>query len=131
MKRLAIFLLLLFFIVLAYRFLQSVRLSDFKMYIANPFEKKVIVGPLPKHDPALDLANLLHEKGIAVSGLPIASDSALIVQLADATTSAWFSANKDLALQATSLQIIINKLTIEGRKAKKIDFRFKEPVVVY
>ncbi|OGY24218.1 MAG: hypothetical protein A2Y57_03135 [Candidatus Woykebacteria bacterium RBG_13_40_7b] len=41
------------------------------------------------------------------------------------------SSNKDLRGQADSLQIILNKAKIEGRRLKKVDFRFEKIVLEY
>jgi hypothetical protein len=41
------------------------------------------------------------------------------------------SGNKDLEKQISSLQRILNQLTIEGKSFKTIDFRFSEPVLSF
>lgn len=89
------------------------------------------VNPLAKQDPVKDIETLLREKGIDTVASPIASDSAIFVILSSGDTHVLFDLKKDPILQVNSLQIILNKLTIEGRKAQKIDFRFGDPIVVY
>ena len=93
----------------------------------------VIIKPLPRINPVKEAAQLLHDKKIAVDTQdpPFASESAILVHLSSSNTRVIFSVNKDLPTQVGSLQIILNKLTIEGRKGTKIDLRFDNPVVVY
>lgn len=43
----------------------------------------------------------------------------------------YISANKDFLKQVSSLQVIINRLTIEGKRFKKVDFRFDKPYITY
>jgi hypothetical protein len=41
------------------------------------------------------------------------------------------SSKKDIGSQLSSLQLILTRLTIEGKKLKKLDFRFDNPVVSF
>jgi len=41
------------------------------------------------------------------------------------------SSKKDLENQLSSLQLILSRLTIEGKKLKKLDFRYDNPVVSF
>lgn len=41
----------------------------------------------------------------------------------------YITPNKDLAEQITSLQFILNRLTMEGRSFRKLDLRFTKPVI--
>lgn len=40
------------------------------------------------------------------------------------------SSKKDLTSQVSSLQLLINRLTIEGKSFKRLDLRFTNPVIV-
>ncbi len=42
-----------------------------------------------------------------------------------------FSQNKDIEKQISSLQLILSRLTIEGKRFKSLDFRFDKPVLVF
>lgn len=42
-----------------------------------------------------------------------------------------FSTNKDLDGQVASLQLMLSRLTIEGKKLKTLDFRYSSPVVTF
>lgn len=118
----------LFVTALATLFIISVALM---LRLDRLFTKPSFLRPLALHDPFLDLEGELRKKNIAIANSPVASDSAVLVQLAGDNTYVLFSQNKDVSAQVSSLQIILNKLTIEGRKAQKIDLRFGDPVVVY
>ncbi|MBI2036340.1 hypothetical protein HYT17_01810 [Candidatus Microgenomates bacterium] len=94
--------------------------------------KKEIVTPLPESNPQFLVEEILGQKNIKFEGNAIASDSAILVKLSPPLyTEVWFDARLDLSVQVSSLQIILNKLTIEGRKAQKVDLRFSDPLVVY
>ncbi len=41
-----------------------------------------------------------------------------------------FSSNKDLSSQISSLQFIMSRLTMEGRRFKRLDLTFDKPVIV-
>src|SRR5260221_2773392 len=49
----------------------------------------------------------------------------------DTGTVAVISFSKDIDKQIASLQLTISRLTIEGKKLSKIDFRFDRPVVSF
>lgn len=104
---------------------------ELREVITSLFHKNEVVGPLPSKDPIRDLEALLRERKIETIGSPIASGSAMFAILASGEIQVFFSTKKDLPLQVSSLQLILNKLTIEGRSAQKIDFRFVDPVVLY
>jgi len=92
---------------------------------------QTILKPLPQKDPIADLKTLLHEKKIGIQSDPVASGSAMLVTLSSMSTEVLFSINTDLPTEVGSLQIILNKLTIEGKNARTIDLRFGDPIVVY
>lgn len=84
-----------------------------------------------------DLVRLLKEKNIEVESLKISSVSAnVIAKLKDGPT-VYFTLDKDIAPQVSSLQLIITRLTIDGgqktesKKPTLIDLRFVNPVVKF
>lgn len=93
-------------------------------------EPKVLLAPIPKDDPLLSLSNLLSQRHIDIVSSPQASSSALLVNLSSGETII-FSSSKDVQQQVDSLQIILTRLTIEGKKFQSIDFRYDKPVVTY
>lgn len=41
------------------------------------------------------------------------------------------SSKKDIGAQVSSLQLILSRLTIEGKKLKVLDFRYNDPVISF
>lgn len=58
------------------------------------------------------------------------SDGSLTVKLRD-ESEIIFSSKKNVLSQITSLQLMLSRLTIEGKKLKSLDFRFDNPVVSF
>lgn len=58
------------------------------------------------------------------------SDGSTTVYLKDGG-QVILSSKKDILLQISSLQLILSRLTIEGKKLKTLDFRFDNPVVSF
>lgn len=84
-----------------------------------------------------DLAEMLKEKNIEVESLKISSVSGnIIAKLKDGPT-VYFTLEKDVGPQVSSLQLIISRLTIDGgqktesKKPTLIDLRFVNPVVKF
>ena len=59
-----------------------------------------------------------------------ASDSAHIVLLKD-NGEVDISDNKNINSQISSLQLILSRLTIEGKKFKRLDLRFDKPIIEF
>lgn len=76
-----------------------------------------------------DIVTLLSSKNIAFSRAE-ASESAILVTLASGE-EILFSTSKSYDMQISSLQLILSRLTIEGRKIKSLDFRFDKPVIIF
>jgi hypothetical protein len=58
------------------------------------------------------------------------SDYSFLVEIKD-NGQVRFSLDKNIEEQASSLQKILNQLTIEGKTFKSIDFRFSEPIISF
>ena len=58
------------------------------------------------------------------------SDGSFAVTLQDGG-EVILSSKKDIGSQLTSLQLVLSRLTIEGKKLKRLDFRFDNPVVEF
>ena len=58
------------------------------------------------------------------------SDASLIVELENEGV-VILSSKKDIRSQISSLQLILSRLTIEGKKLKILDFRYDNPVVSF
>ncbi len=100
--------------------------------VVKNVNKAEIIIPLPKNNPVREVEAILQQKNIKFEDNAISSGSAILVKLVPPQDiEVWFDTHKDLSIQVSSLQIILNKFTIEGRKAKKVDLRFSDPIIVY
>lgn len=99
------------------------------------FFPKPIVSPLAfsnKSTKIVDRASierLLSQKKIEYNTVVSATDSSYAVRLADGG-EVIFSATKDIAIQISSLQLILSRFTIEGKRLSKLDFRYTNPIIV-
>lgn len=76
-----------------------------------------------------NLKNLLALKNISFSSISISTDSAYLVKLSS-DEEVIFSSKHNLDMQVSSLQLILSRLTIEGKKFIKLDFRFDKPIII-
>lgn len=73
--------------------------------------------------------SLLAKNNISYDSV-IGSESAILVTLGD-KQKIVFSNNKNIASQISSLQLVLSRFTIEGKKFNYLDFRFERPIVVF
>ena len=100
--------------------------------VVKNVNKAEIIIPLPKNNPVREVEAILQQKNIKFEDNAISSGSAILVKLVPPQDiEVWFDTHKDLSIQVSSLQIILNKFTIARRKAKKIDLLFSDPIIVY
>lgn len=94
------------------------------------FGRTSFVSPIAKikQSKVTFLENTLEKQKIAFFSVNLNSDSSFTVVLKEGG-EVIFSSKKDLDNQLSSLQLILSRLTIEGKKLKKLDFRFDNPVV--
>ncbi len=100
-------------------------LASSKVKILNPLSQNI-----PQGNKKGTLENELYKNNIQYSRVDVATDSSYIVFLKDDGT-VLISNEKNLSDQITSLQVILSRLTIEGRKFKKLDLRFNQPIIVF
>jgi hypothetical protein len=93
-------------------------------------KKPLFISPIGKIDVNITFVEkILKGKSILFSKITLLNDIYLIdLQIGGQVR---ISQNKDLNQQISSLQRILNQLTIEGKSFKNIDFRFNEPVVSF
>lgn len=102
------------------------------LYLNFSFGKKTYISPIainktPKlssYQVALDNAN------IQVISVALNTDNSAEVKLKDGGV-VILSSKKDIGSQISSLQLMLSRLTIEGKKLKILDFRFDNPVVSF
>jgi len=71
---------------------------------------------------------ILKDNNISFSQVVILPDSTYEIIIPN-NGKVRLSSRKDAASQITSLQRILEQLTIEGKSFKNIDFRFEEPII--
>lgn len=76
------------------------------------------------------LENTLTSKKIHFVSVVKDSESSYRVQLAS-DSEVIFSSKKDINEQVASLQLILARLTIEGKGLRRLDLRFDKPVIVF
>lgn len=72
----------------------------------------------------------LKKSKIDFSSSSLASDSSYLVKLKSGEIIN-FSSEKSLDEQISSLQLMLYRFTIEGKRLERLDFRFDKPVVVF
>lgn len=87
--------------------------------VQDPFEQNSV----PK------LKSLLENEGIVISGIKHEKD-AYVVTL-QTKEQIFFNPEKDLTEQIASLQVILPRLTMEGKRFTRLDLRYDKPVVVF
>ena len=83
-----------------------------------------------KNSPKIKIEDMLEASNIKITRSVIGSQDFLEVDLKDGG-KVIFSSKKDLKKQITSLQLMLSRLTIEGKKLKILDFRYDNPVVSF
>ena len=121
-KKIAIFIFLLGF------FLSF--LSLFLSFFKNALFKEPLQTPISKYKNSVvqDLEINLKKKNIQYQKISPGSDRSSSVYLKGGGL-VIFSFKKDISSQISSLQLILSRLTIEGKRLKKLDFRFDKPVI--
>lgn len=104
-------------------------------YSLRVFAKKnVFVSPIPKQNSELQTEHmntviaLLREKQIAFSGVFVFDSTSYMVKL-ESGEEVFLASAKPLTEQVSSLQLILSRLTIEGKRVSRVDFRFDTPVL--
>ena len=75
-----------------------------------------------------DIESMLKKNNIPFVNISSFSNEAFIVKLTQGE-EVIFSLRKSLDLQISSLQLILSRLTIEGKRFSRLDLRFDKPVV--
>ncbi len=96
------------------------------------FRANKLISPLPlnKYSNSLRLEEGLKNANIQYQKTKINDDSSLLVIL-NSKEEVIFSSKKQLSTQIASLQLIIKRLTIEGKRFKSLDFRYDKPLIVF
>jgi hypothetical protein len=72
----------------------------------------------------------LRKQHIPFMRIDTSEENAYSIQLSDGE-HVFVTKNKDISIQIASLQVIYNRLTMEGKRFKKLDLRFSKPVITF
>lgn len=102
------------------------------LYLNFSFGRSTYISPIAKEQKSkiITLEKELEESNISFKTVSANSDSSFTVHLIDGSI-VILSSKKDIKSQVSSLQLILSRLTIEGKKLKSLDFRFDNPVVSF
>lgn len=119
-------------IFLTLLFISSVVIGFSYLYINNYFTGYNYINPLSinRNSSQYLFKEKLEKSNLGFTKIVINKDDSISATLKSGG-SVIFSLKKDLSSQITSLQLILSRLTIEGKKLKTLDFRFDNPVVSF
>lgn len=102
------------------------------LFLNFSFGRTPYISPISKNQISsiIDLEKMLEKSNILFKNVSNNYDGNLVVELSDGGLIT-FSQKKDLKNQISSLQLVLSRLTIEGKKLKSLDFRFNNPIVSY
>jgi cell division septal protein FtsQ len=102
------------------------------LYLNFSFGRVTFISPIAKINESklVFLESALDKKKIAFLSASLNLDNSFTVELKEGG-EIILSSKKDLESQLSSLQLILSRLTIEGKKLKKLDFRYDNPVVSF
>lgn len=118
---------LLFVFTISFFFFLAVSVVGAYLMITEP-----IINPLSKNNTKTfeKINKILKSRNISYSKIEQNNDLSYKISLKD-NGDVYISYKKDLGVQIDSLQLIVSRLTIEGKRFKSLDFRFDKPVVTY
>jgi hypothetical protein len=85
---------------------------------------------LQKNENRNQINDLLQKSGIPFASVENGNDSTYLVNLKDGG-QVIIAQDKNVQNQISSLQLILSRLTIEGKRFKSLDFRYDKPVVLF
>lgn len=105
------------------------------LYYLKIIEKKnIFISPVSKQNQDLqtELVNtinsILKEKHMAFTSVFPYEENSYLIKLVSGE-EILLAGNKSLVEQVSSLQLILSRLTIEGKRVSRVDFRFDTPVL--
>ena len=98
------------------------------VWVEKLFPKASLISPVSTQSQK-SLGAILDKKNISYESVE-KLDGYYLVKIIDGG-EVLISDKKDLTEQASSLQLIVSRLKIEGKKFKRLDFRFDRPVIKF
>ncbi|KKR76623.1 MAG: hypothetical protein UU21_C0006G0014 [Candidatus Levybacteria bacterium GW2011_GWA2_40_8] len=98
------------------------------VWVGKLFPKTSLISPVSTQSQK-SLGAILDKKNISYESVE-KLDGYYLVKIIDGG-EVLISDKKDLTEQASSLQLIVSRLKIEGKKFKRLDFRFDRPVIKF
>jgi hypothetical protein len=89
-----------------------------------------LISPKGSISTVSDFTRELSKNNIATKEVKELPDSRIVGILEDGIT-VYFAPDKEAGWQVLSLKAIISRFSLEGKKPKIIDFRFKNPIVKF
>jgi len=100
-----------------------------KVSYLSPLSTKVSAEVGVRQDNELaTLKKNLAEKQIEINAITASGSGYLVILKND--SSVTFSSQKDINVQISSLQFILSRLTMEGRRFSRLDLSFDKPIIV-
>ncbi|MCL5435250.1 MAG: hypothetical protein M1405_02570 [Patescibacteria group bacterium] len=95
-------------------------------------KKELFINPLAKSTSTRysKMGDMLQKSGVAFSSIKRNQDASYVINLKDGG-EVILTENKNVQNQISSLQLILSRLTIEGKRFKSLDFRYDKPVVSF
>jgi competence protein ComGC len=102
------------------------------LFILLSPKKELFINPLGKSasNRNSQVSDMLQKSNIAFSSIEKRGDSSYVISLKDGG-KVVITENKNVQSQISSLQLILSRLTIEGKRFKNLDFRYDKPVVSF
>jgi hypothetical protein len=115
------------------------------IWVVRELQKPLFVSPLPfikqlqafvsnnstdKEQVKNRISRALQKKNIPYNSIDIIDSSLYSISLKEEGV-VYISAEKDIPMQIASLQVILNRLTMEGKQFRKLDLRFSKPVITF
>ena len=91
---------------------------------------KKVLAAITSSNPKNELSELLEKDAIKFTSINTYNDGSFLVKL-EKGEEVLISSKKSIKLQVSSLQLILSRLTIEGKQIAKLDLRFDNPVIVF
>ena len=103
-----------------------------ELHLVSPVPSKQVIAESivqNRKDKQKEVESLLEAASISYSTVT-SSQSAIIINL-DSGANVILSDEKDLSEQVSSLQGILSRLTMEGKKFVTLDLRFSKPIIQF